>query len=74
MPIYQWLFTAWPDSRRGHIGYAGCLLGERRYDEARHEALVWIDRGGRLPLARQVLAAVKAGRDSAATRQMGTRR
>jgi protein O-mannosyl-transferase len=74
MPIYQWLFTAWPESRRGHIGYAACLLGERRYDDARREALVWIDRGGRLPLARQVLAAAKAGRDSAAARQMGTRR
>jgi protein O-mannosyl-transferase len=74
MPIYQWLFTAWPESRRGHIGYAACLLGDRRYDDARHEALVWLERGGRLPLARQVLAAAKAGRDSAAKRQMGARR
>jgi hypothetical protein len=74
MPIYHWLFEAWPDSRRGHLGYAACLLGERRYDDARREALVWLDRGGRLPLARQVLAAVRAGRDSAAGRQMGTRR
>jgi tetratricopeptide (TPR) repeat protein len=64
VPIYHWLFEAWPDSRRGHIGYASCLLGQGRFDEARDEALVWIRRGGRLPLARQVLIAAKAGRDS----------
>jgi protein O-mannosyl-transferase len=74
MPIYQWLFTAWPDSRRGHLGYAACLLQAQRYDDARQEALVWLDRGGRVDLARQVLAAAKAGRDSMTAQQTGSRR
>jgi hypothetical protein len=69
MPIYHWVFDAWPDSRRGHIGYATCLLGKGQYDEARREALVWIRRGGRFPLARAILAAAKAGRDSASARR-----
>ena len=74
IPIYHWLFDAWPDSRRGHLGYAACLLGEQRYDDARHEALVWLARGGRIDLARQVLASAKAGRDSMAAGLPGKRR
>ena len=70
MPIYRWLFEASPESRRGHIGYAACLLDARRYDEARREALVWLDRGGRISLAREILVAAKAGRDSAAPRRV----
>lgn len=68
IPMYHWLFEAWPDSRRGHVGYAVCLLGKGRFDEARDEALVWIRRGGRLPPAREILIAAKAGRDSALMR------
>lgn len=67
-PIYRWLFEAAPESRRGHIGYAACLLQARRYEEARREALVWLDRGGRVSLAREILVAAKAGRDSAGSR------
>ena len=74
MPIYRWLFSAWPDSRRGHLGYGACLLAERRYDEARREALLWLERGGRLPLAKQLLAAAKAGSDSVSARRAGERR
>jgi tetratricopeptide (TPR) repeat protein len=69
MPMYRWLFEASPESRRGHIGYAACLLEARRYEEARHEALVWLDRGGRISLAREILVAAKAGRDSATIRR-----
>jgi tetratricopeptide (TPR) repeat protein len=69
IPIYHWLFEAWPDSRRGHLGYAACLLGQGRFDEARDEALVWIRRGGRVSSARQILVAAKTGRDSALARR-----
>lgn len=68
IPIYRWLFEAWPDSPRGHLGYATCLLGQGRFDEARHEALVWIRRGGRVKQARQILIAAKARRDSTSRR------
>jgi protein O-mannosyl-transferase len=69
IPIYRWLFEASPVSRRGHLGYAACLLDARRYDEARREALVWLERGGRLSLAREILVAAKAGQDSATARR-----
>lgn len=71
MPIYRWLFEAAPDSRRGHIGYAACLLEQRRYAEAREEALVWLQRGGRISLAREILVAAKAGggRDTSTARR-----
>ena len=72
LPIYGWIFSAWPDSRRGHIGYAVCLIGKGRFDEAREQALVWIRRGGRVAVARQVLAAAKTGRDSAMAHRRGT--
>jgi hypothetical protein len=66
IPLYHWVFSAWPDSRRGHLGYATCLLRLRRFADARREALVWLQRGGAVPLARQVLVAARAGRDSTA--------
>jgi hypothetical protein len=68
IPIYHWLFEAWPESRRGHLGFAACLLGQGRFDDARREALVWLSRGGNVHLARQILTAAKVGRDSAAAR------
>lgn len=64
IPLYHWLFEAAPDARRGHLGYAACLVGQGRFDEAREQTLVWIRRGGRLSMARQILVAAKAGRDS----------
>jgi len=68
IPLYRWLFEATPNARRGHLGYAACLVGLGRFEEARGEALVWIRRGGRLSLARQILVAAKTGRDSALAR------
>ena len=64
VPIYRWLFELQPDSRRGHIGYAACMLERHEYAEARHQALEWIRKGGRLSLAREVLASSNAQRDS----------
>jgi tetratricopeptide (TPR) repeat protein len=66
LPIYQWFFAARPDARQGRMGYALCLLQFRRYDEARESALLWMSRGGRPSIGREVLASVKAGLDSAA--------
>lgn len=68
MPLYGWLFQTQPESRRGHIGRAVCFLGERRYDEAQHDAIEWIKRGGRVSTAREILLAARAGRDSARAR------
>jgi tetratricopeptide (TPR) repeat protein len=68
IPFYQWLFQARPDSRRGHLGYATCLLGQGRFQEAREEALVWLRRGGRVTSGRQILLAAKAGSDSTLAR------
>jgi hypothetical protein len=70
VPIYHWIFRVWPDSRRGHLGYGACLLAMGRYDEAREQALIWIRRGGRVTLARQLLVAARAGRDSVTRRRV----
>ena len=64
MPLYGWLFQTQPDSRRGHLGRAICLLGARKYDEAQRDAIEWIRRGGRVGSAREILVAARAGRDS----------
>ena len=73
IPLYRWLFEATPNARRGHLGYATCLLGQAQFAEAREEALVWLRRGGRLSMARQVLIAAKTGRDSVSARKRGAR-
>jgi tetratricopeptide (TPR) repeat protein len=62
IPIYKWIFAAQPNARRGHLGYAECLVQHGDFDAAREEALLWIRRGGRLSLARQILQEVKAAR------------
>jgi protein O-mannosyl-transferase len=64
LPLYGWLFETQPDSRRGHLGRAVCLLGARKYEEAQHDAIEWIKRGGRITTARPILGAARAGRDS----------
>lgn len=64
MPLYGWLFETQPESRRGHLGRAICLLGARKYDLAQHDAIEWIKRGGRVSSAREILVAARAGRDS----------
>jgi hypothetical protein len=68
IPIYRWLFTAQPEGRRGHLGHAACLLQRGRLDEAQAEATLWLQRGGRLSLYRELLASVKAARDSTGPR------
>lgn len=64
MPLYAWLFEARPGAHRGHLGRAQCHVAARRYADARDDALAWIRNGGRVASAREVLAAVRAGRDS----------
>lgn len=64
MPLYGWLFQTQPESRRGHLGRAVCLLRERKYDEAQQDAIEWLERGGRIAPAREILVAARAGRDS----------
>lgn len=68
MPLYGWLFETQPGSRRGHLGRAVCFLGARKYDEAQHDAIEWIKRGGRVSTAREILVAARAGRDSTKAR------
>lgn len=68
VPLYHWLFTVRPDARRGHLGYAACLLLQGQFEDARSEALVFMARGGRVSLGREILAGVKAARDSMRTR------
>ena len=68
LPLYGWLFKTQPESRRGHLGRAMCLLGERKYDEAQVDAIEWIKRGGRVASAREILVAARAGKDSARAR------
>lgn len=68
IPIYHWLFGVQPDSRRGHIGYAACMLEQKQFPVARQHALEWIRKGGRLSLAREILASAKAQRDSVPAR------
>lgn len=68
LPLYGWLFKTQPESRRGHLGRAMCLLGERKYDEAQRDAIEWIKRGGRVASAREVLVAARAGKDSSRAR------
>jgi hypothetical protein len=68
IPLYRWLFAKQPEGRLGHLGHAYCLLQRREYDAARAETLLWLRRGGRVSLGRELLASVKAARDSAGVR------
>jgi hypothetical protein len=63
--LYRWLFEKQPDARLGHMGHAHCLLQRNEYEAARAETLLWLSRGGRISLGRELLASVKAARDSA---------
>jgi hypothetical protein len=65
IPLYRWLFEKQPDARLGHMGHAHCLLQRNEYEAARAETLLWLSRGGRISLGRELLASVKAARDSA---------
>jgi hypothetical protein len=67
--LYRWLFTLQPNSSRGHIGFAECLLMTLQLDDAREEALRSIRAGGRLRPARQIILAADAARDSLAARR-----
>lgn len=69
MPLYGWLFETQPQSRRGHLGRAVCLLGARQYDAAQRDAIEWIRNGGRVASAREILVAARAGKDSLRSRR-----
>jgi hypothetical protein len=66
--LYRWLFTLQPNSNRGHIGLANCLLMTYQLDEARQEALQSIRVGGRLKPARDIISDVKQVQDILARR------
>jgi hypothetical protein len=69
--LYRWLFTLQPNSSRGHIGLANCLLMTYQLDEARQEALQSIRAGGRLKPAREIIYDVKQVQDFLARRARG---
>lgn len=69
--LYRWLFTLQPNSNRGHIGFADCLLMTYRLDEARDEALKSIRAGGRVKPAREIIEAAKRAKESMARRARG---
>jgi hypothetical protein len=68
VPVYEWLFSVQPEGRRGHLGHAACLVKRGRLDEAEAEARLWLQRGGRVSLYRELLASVKSARDFNAAR------
>lgn len=74
LPFYRWLFSKEPESRVGHLGHAYCLLQRKEYDAAREETLLWLRRGGSVPLGRQLLDSVKAARYSDASLSGGPAR
>jgi hypothetical protein len=67
--LYRWLFTLQPNSSRGHIGLAECLLMTLQLDSAREEALRSIRAGGRLRPSRQIIRNSGLARDSLAARR-----
>ena len=66
--LYRWLFTLQPNSNRGHLGFADCLLMTYQLDAARDEALRSIRAGGRVKPARVVIDAAKRAKESMARR------
>lgn len=66
--MYEWFFTLEPEASRGHLGLASCLLTSMRLDEARAVALRAIRHGGQVAVARQIIAAANAARDSLRSR------
>jgi len=69
--LYRWLFTLQPNSNRGHLGFADCLLMTYQLDAARDEALRSIRAGGRVKPAREVIDAAKRAKESMARRARG---
>jgi len=69
IPLYQWAFELGPMLRYGEVGLAGCLLESLRFDEAKTAALNAIRYGGKFTVARQMLRATNAARDSLALRR-----
>lgn len=70
--LYRWLYTIEPNSDRGHLGFASCLLATLRLDEAKAEALRSIRGGGRVATARGIIRAADMARDSLAARRART--
>ena len=71
IPLYRWLFTLEPNSSRGHIGFADCLLLTYQLGEAREEALKSIRAGGRVKSARAIIDAAKRAKESMGRRADG---
>jgi len=71
IPLYRWLFTLEPNSSRGRIGFADCLLLTYQLDEAREEALKSIRAGGRVKSARAIIDAAKRAKESMGRRADG---
>lgn len=69
IPLYRALFALQPDANRGHLGFAACLLQTLHLEEARREAETGVRMGARVSLARAILAAVRATRDSLSARR-----
>ncbi len=69
IPLYKWAFELGPMLRYGEVGLAGCYLESLQLDEARTAALNAIRYGGRFTVARQMIRAANAGRDSLAARR-----
>ena len=67
--LYRWLYTIDPNSDRGHLGFASCLLATLHLEEAKSEALRSIRGGGLVPTARAIIRAADMARDSLAVRR-----
>jgi len=64
VPYYRALFALVPEADAGHTGFAICLLETGQWREARAEALQAIRSGGRVAIARAIIAAAKAAMES----------
>lgn len=69
IPLYRWFFSLEPETGRGRIGLAACLLLTMRLEEARDAALQSIRHGGKLAPAREIIRAATAAADSLAARR-----
>lgn len=67
--LYRFAFDLARSLRQHQLGLASCLLQTLRLDESRDVALDAIRHGARYPLARDLIRAVDAGRDSLAARR-----
>ena len=69
VPLYEFAFELAPSLRHLQLGYAICLMVAFRMDDARRAALDALRHGAKHDEAVLVLRAIKAGRDSLASRR-----